>query len=98
MAIFKKRSSMEKLQLVLSELRSRAAALIDKRKAAEVALAKATAANERHMLEGDLADDRTADKLQAKVDSSSSKLAGLNSAIDILQSQIADTEQQIVAE
>jgi hypothetical protein len=98
MAIFKKRFPVERSQKLLTELRSRAAALSDKRTAAETTLAEAMAARQRHMLEGDLADERTAEKLQAAVDSCSSKLAGLNSALDALQAQIAETEQRIAVE
>jgi hypothetical protein len=98
MALFKKRSPMEKSHKLLTELRSRATALADKRTAAELALTEAMATRQQHMLEGDLADDRSAEKLQAAVDNCSSKLAGLNSALDALQAQIADTEQKIIAE
>jgi multidrug efflux pump subunit AcrA (membrane-fusion protein) len=98
MALFKKRSPMEKSQKHLAELRSRAAALADKRMAAEAALAEAMTARQRHMLEGDLADDRSAEKLQASVDSCGSRLAGLSSALEAVQAQIADTKQQIAAE
>jgi hypothetical protein len=98
MALFRKRSPMEKLQKFLAELRSRAAALSAKRTAAETALGEATAARERHMLEGDLADDQTAEKLQVKVDSCTSRLAGLDAALAALQVQIADIEQKLADE
>jgi hypothetical protein len=98
MALFKKRSLMEKLQKFLAELRSRAAALSAKRTAAETALGEATAARERHMLEGDLADDQTAEKLQVKVDSCTSRLAGLDAALAALRAQIAAAEQKLAAE
>jgi hypothetical protein len=98
MALFKKRSPMEKLQKFLPEQRARAAALSVKRTAAEAALADATAAREKHMLSGDLADDQTAEKLQGMVDSCTSRLAGLDAALAALQMQIADTERALADE
>jgi len=98
MALFKKRSPMEKLQKFLAEQRERAAALSAKRTAAETALAEATTARQKHMFTGDLADDQTSEKLQVKVDSCASRLAGLDSALGALQVQIADIEQKLAAE
>ena len=49
---------MQKMQKFLTELRSRAVALSDRRMAAETALAEATAQRDKYMLTGDLADDR----------------------------------------
>jgi len=89
---------MEKLQKFLAEQRERAAALAAKRTAAETALAEATAARQKHMFTGDLADDQTAEKLQVKVDSCTSRLAGLDAALGALQAQIADVERKVAAE
>jgi hypothetical protein len=98
MALFTKRSPMEKLQKFLAEQRSRAAALTAKRTAAETALAEATAARQKHMFTGDLTDDQTSEKLQVKVDSCTSRLAGLDAALAALQVQIADIEQKLADE
>ncbi|WP_079568962.1 hypothetical protein [Bradyrhizobium erythrophlei] len=89
---------MEKLQKHLTELRSRAAALSDKRASAETALAEAMVDREKHMLTGDLADEQTAHKLQAKVDSYQSQWSGIAAALVALQPQITDIEQKIAAE
>jgi hypothetical protein len=50
------------------------------------------------MLQGDLADDQTAEKLQVKVDSCTSRLAGLDAALAALRVQIADIEQKLADE
>jgi chromosome segregation ATPase len=62
------------------------------------ALTEATEARQRHMLEGDLTDEQNAEKLQAKVDSCSSKLTGWDAALNALQAEIADVEQKVAAE
>jgi hypothetical protein len=98
MALFKRKSQMEKFQTTLAQYQLRAAALADKHAAAKAALAEAMTARERHHLEGDIADEVTAGKLQAKVDSCNSTLAGLDAAITTLGAQIADVERQLTAE
>src|SRR5437868_2129082 len=98
MALFKKRTPMEKMQKLLAEQRSRAAAISAKHVAAEAALAAAMAAREKHALEGDLADEQAAEKLQAAVGSAGSRLAGWDVALAALQVQIADTERKLAAE
>jgi hypothetical protein len=98
MAFFKKRSPMEKMQQQLTDLRQRAAALSTKRAASDAALADATAAREKHMLEGDLADEQTAEKLQTKVDRCISTLVGIDAALTALQRQIVEVEAKNAAE
>lgn len=98
MALFKRKTPMEKMQKQLNELRSRAAALSHKRAVAEAALAEAMADRETHMLTGDLADEQTGQKLQAKVDSYQSQLGGFAAGITALQPQITAIEQKLTAE
>jgi predicted nucleic acid-binding Zn-ribbon protein len=98
MALFKQKSPMKTLQKQLAELRFRDAALAEKLKAAEAALAEATGARQKHLLSGDLADEQTANKLQANVDSCSSKMTGLTSAIEALGVQINEIERKLEAE
>ena len=95
---FRKKSHMQKLETTLAQLQLRAAALSDKRTAAQAALAEAITARDRHLVEGDIADEATSDKLQAKVDHYNSTVTGYEAALGTLQKQIADTEQQIAAE
>jgi hypothetical protein len=97
MALFKKRSPMEKMQQQLIDLRQRSVALSTKRAASEAALAEAMVAREKYMLEGDLADEQTAQKLQTKVDRCISTLAGFDAALAALQAQIAETEAEVAA-
>ncbi len=68
---------MQKMQKFLTELRSRAVALSDRRMAAETALAEATAQRDKYMLTGDLADEQTVEKLQTGVDSCQSRFVAL---------------------
>ena len=92
---FAKKNPMEKLQSNLSQLQLRLAALTDKRSATQAARADAITARDRHLVEGDIADEATAAKLQAKVDHYNSALAGLDAALGTLQTQVAEAEQQI---
>ena len=94
---FRKKSHMQKLETTLAQLQLRATTLADKRTAAQAALAEAITARDRHLVEGDIADEATSDKLQAKVDHYNSTVAGYDAALGTLQKQIADAEQQIVA-
>jgi hypothetical protein len=95
---FWKKTTMDHLKSTLSALQLRAAALADKRTAAEAALAMATAARQQHRLDGDLADDKLDAKLQSNVDLCLSKLTGLDADIAALQAKITDTERQIADE
>jgi hypothetical protein len=96
--LFRKRTHMDKLTALLSERRSRAALLADQRDRAATALSEANAARQRHMLEGDITDETTADKLQARVESLTSKLAGCDTALSALHAEIADIERKLADE
>jgi chromosome segregation ATPase len=98
MALFKRKAPMKNLHKQLAELRSRAASLSEKLKATDAALAAAVAARQKHLLSGDLADEHTAEKLQADVDSCNSRLSALTAGIDEQNAQIDDVERKVKAE
>jgi hypothetical protein len=97
MAIFKRNKS-QKLDAILAELRTRDAALVEKRAAAEAAFAEAMASRQSFMLSGDLSDEQAAERLQHRVESAQSRLNGLISALDALQIEIGSVEAKIAAE
>jgi hypothetical protein len=98
MALFQKRSKMEKLEVILAALRKRAALLADKRTSAQTALDAAIVARQAMLIDGDLGDEKLAAKLQGSVDTGQSALLGIIDAITALQSQIATAEAQLNAE
>jgi hypothetical protein len=98
MALFQKKTKMEKLQAVVAALRARASLLTDRRVSAQTALDAAMAARQSMLIDGDLGDDKLATKLQGAVDTAQSSLLGIIDAINALQSQIADAEAQLNAE
>jgi hypothetical protein len=95
MALFRKRSNMEKMQGVLDALCKRAALLADKRATAQTRLDAAITARQAHLLDDDLTDEKVTLKLQAGVDSAASALAGIVDAIGALERQIVDAERQL---
>jgi hypothetical protein len=96
MALFtKKKSKTQNLEPELTALRQRAEALDTKRQAAEIELTAATEARQQHLVQGDLADDKTAQALQDAVNVAASKVVGLEDAITLVQAQIADIERKI---
>jgi hypothetical protein len=98
MALFRKKSKTPNLEPELAGLRQRADALDAKRVAAEVELTAATEARQRHHIEGDLDDARTAQALQDRVNVAASAIVGLEDAIAVVQAQIADIERKLNAE
>jgi hypothetical protein len=92
MAIFKRSPKLEK---TLADMNERLAALVLKRNNAELLLTEATEARSEYLLGGDLADDSKAAKLQSRVDTCSSQVAGLTAALDTLQAQIDDVTAQM---
>jgi hypothetical protein len=85
-------------QKKLEQLRQRAAALTTKRDEAKSELEAATAARQSFLLDGDLADAKAAAKLQARVDTGQSTLAGFDAALGALTPQIAEVEQLLADE
>jgi hypothetical protein len=98
MALFTKRSKMEKYQAVVAALAKRGELLAAKRVAAQSAFDAALETRQSHLLTGDLDNASTNERLQAKVDAASSALIGLDSAIAALTAQMNDAEQQLDAE
>jgi hypothetical protein len=83
---------MHQLESQLATLTKRANQLTTKRAAGKDDLDRATAAREKHMLEGDLDDIKIGAKLQANVDAAVSALAGYDDAIKKQSALIADVE------
>jgi hypothetical protein len=98
MAIFKKKTKVQNLEPELDTLRQRAEALDVKRCAADAELTSATEARQRHLVEGDLDDAKTAQLLQDEVNVAASQVVALEDAITVVQAQIADIEQKLDAE
>jgi hypothetical protein len=89
---------MQKLEAELSALMSRAALLTVKRAAAQGTFDSAVAARDRHMLQGNLDDEKIGNKLQAAVDSAASALAGFDNVIAAQATSIAEAEEKLAVE
>src|SRR5437867_4360885 len=98
MKIFKKQSSMEKMQKLLAERRSRVVALSTQRAAAAVDLAKATAAHQSHLFDGDIADEKLGAKLHGEVVACALRVSGLDAPLAELQAHIAELEKNVADE
>jgi hypothetical protein len=98
MPIFSRKSKTQGFEPELAALRQRAEALDTKRRTADAELTEATMARQRHHIEGDLDDAKTGQALQDKVNVSASMVVGLEDAIAVVQTQIAEIEQRIAAE
>jgi hypothetical protein len=95
-SIFRGRNSpMVKLQSELEVLRKRATALTEKLAAAEVELTVATEARQRHLVEGDLADDKAVRALQDAVNIAASQVVGLEEALASVNAKIGEIERKI---
>lgn len=89
---------MEKMQKLLAERRSRAAALSTQRAAFEAALAKATAAHQSHLIDGDYADEKVGAKLHGEVVACTLRVSGFDAPLAELQAHIADLEKNVADE
>jgi hypothetical protein len=89
---------MQKLQSELAALNARSKLLTGKRAAAQSTLDHAIEARQKMMLTGDIDDTKATLALQAKVDSSTSALAGFDAAITTQAALIADAETKLAAE
>ena len=87
-----------KLQNNLVDLRQRAERLAAKRTAAQAEFDAAQAARQKFMLQGDLDDESSAAKLQARVDSAASALQGFSDAVTALSAQVVDAERTLAEE
>jgi hypothetical protein len=97
MAIFK-RSTAQKLEKSLADLRERETALALKRSNAQTLFDEAVSERQSFLLSGDLADDARVVKLQSRVDSCASQIAGIDAALGALAQQIDDIERTLLAE
>jgi hypothetical protein len=95
MVIFKKKP--KGLEPELAALRQRAEALDAKRQEAEAELTAATEARQRHLIEGDIDDAKTAQALQDRVNAAASQVVGLEDALAAVGAQIAEIEQKLGA-
>jgi hypothetical protein len=98
MALFQKKSVMQKIEAELAALKSRATLLNSKRTTAQAVLDTAVEARQRRLLSGDLEDGKTALALQAKVDTATNALAGFDAAITAQAALIAEAEAKLAAE
>jgi hypothetical protein len=92
---FFSRNPMKQLQANLAASQKRLALLAEKREAAKAVLDAAQNQRQKHLHEGDLDDAKVGEKLQGKVDTASSALAGLDDAISTLQAQIEVAEREL---
>jgi hypothetical protein len=95
MALFQKKSQMEKHQAVVSALRKRAELLGIKRVTAQATFDNAIIARQELLISGDLSDQALASKMQAAVDAAASTLTGITDAIAALSGQMNTAEQQL---
>jgi hypothetical protein len=92
------KTKMEKLEAVLTALRKRAKLLTGRRGTAKAALDDALIQRQRHLLEGDVNDEKVSRRLQSMVDSCTSTLTGIDDALAALQAQTNDAEEALNAE
>jgi hypothetical protein len=92
------KTKMEKLEAVLTALRKRAELLTGRRGTAKAALDDALIQRQRHLLEGDVNDEKVSTRLQSMVDSCTSTLTGIDDALAALQAQTNDAEEALNAE
>ena len=88
---------MSKIAGGLEALKDRSARLVSQREAARIALDKAKAQVQTHLLEGD-DDDKTRGTLQAKVNDAFSMLESLDAAVTEQARRVAAAEQALNAE
>ena len=88
----------EQLQADLDSMRKRLSVLAQKRSEAKASFDNAVSERQLYLLEGDLSDERTADKLQKAVDVAASWVSGFDSALLVLQGQLDDAEMRLRAE
>ena len=89
---------MKKLQSTVAELKQRGEHLASKRNTAQAEFDAAQAARQAFMLQGDLDDENTGAKLQARVDTAASALQGFADAITTLSAQVAEAERVLADE
>jgi hypothetical protein len=95
MALFQKRSNMQKLEIVVAALRKRGQLLADKRVNAQAAFDAAISAQQELLISGDLDDEKLAAKMQSAVDVAASRLHALDDAVSTLAQQTIAAEGQL---
>jgi hypothetical protein len=99
MALFKRKTMMEKLETELAALRARAETLSSRHTAADAAFLDAKSKLQRYHLEADLnADDKARAKLEAAVATCAVTRDGYADALGEVQAQIAHAKQKIATE
>ena len=97
--LFKRKTSVEKLETELAALRARAKTLGSRHAAADAALVDAKAKLQVHLLEADLdGDEKARTKLEAAVAACALTRDGLADALAEVQTRIAGAEKAIEAE
>jgi hypothetical protein len=96
--IFLRTTPMQRLETELKRLRGRETQLADWRAKTKTQLDEALAVRERFLLDGDLADSKSAKTLQAKVDATQSEMAGIDLTLNKLAASIVDVERQLAEE
>jgi site-specific recombinase XerC len=77
---FKRKSMSEQLQSDLDGMRKRLSILAAKRSEAKATFDEAVGERQKYLLEGDLSDEKVADRLQKAVDRAASRVSGFDSA------------------
>jgi hypothetical protein len=98
MAIFKRKTPVQKTEDQLATLKARRDRVDSKRAAAKIELDVAERARLALLTESDADDPQAEAKAQARVDSARSALDGLLAALSALNGQIAAAEQKLTAE
>src|ERR1700691_3863920 len=98
MQIFTKRNPMQKIETELAALNARSMLLTGKRATAQSTFDSAVEARQKALLTGDLDDTKATLTLQAKVDTATSALAGLDGAIMAQAKLVADAEAKLAVE
>jgi hypothetical protein len=98
MQLFIKRTPMQKLETDIAKMTTRRSLLNGKRDAARSALDNAIAGRQKFLLEDDVENTDAAKKLQAAIDTTTSELAGFDTAIATLDASVAEVEQALSAE
>jgi hypothetical protein len=98
MALFARKTPVQKLKADLDRLVDRAALLSTKRDIARSALNDANAGRQAHLLEGDIDDANAVTALQATLDTAQSALVGLDAAIAESHVRIGIAELALTSE
>ncbi len=97
--LFKRKTSVEKLEAELAALRARAETLSSRHAAADTAFLESKSKLQRHHLDANLdADDKARAKMEAAVAACAVTRDGYSDVLDEVQAKITDIEQKIAVE